>query len=158
MPTQSEPHIEAKIHRILQRNPDTSTLHIKQSLFPCGLKGRAIREHLMSFYQQGRVDDMPHIQRQLSHLMKERKGWMLIEKALRQALYNPFQVESVLSELSKSFDPHQQALLSKQRRFGDHPPKTPDERSKMLFYLQKEGHTLPVVMAVLRSLQDRGHF
>ncbi|MDE0552534.1 hypothetical protein AABD46_24840 (plasmid) [Vibrio parahaemolyticus] len=36
--------------------------------------------------------------------------------------------------------------------------KTPDERSKMLFYLQKEGHTLPVVIAVLRSLQNCGRF
>lgn len=32
------------------------------------------------------------------------------------------------------------------------------ERSKMLFYLQIEGHNLPVVMAILRNLQSRGHF
>lgn len=152
MQRKNKQYIEEKIHKILIRNPQSSTLHIKQSLFSSGTKNRSIKEHLMSFYQQGKIDDMPHIQRRLNHLLKERKGWMLIEKALRHEFYNPFQVESALNELSNHYDPYKQALLSKQQRFGERPPKTPDERSKMLLYLQKEGHTLPIVMAVLDNL------
>lgn len=143
--------IEAKIRRILQHKPSASTLHIKQRLFTFGVNARTLHAHLMPFYRQHHIDDRLHIQRHFAHLMKEGKGFALIASALRRTPYNPFQVEAFLDERFADFDHLAQAKLSQALRFGKTPPQTVDERSKQLFYLQKQGHSLPVVRNVLRD-------
>lgn len=143
--------IEAKVRRILQHKPNASTLHIKQRLFTFGVTARTLQTHLMPFYRQHCIDDRIHIQRHFAHLMKEGKGFAFIASALRRTLYNPFQIEAFLDERFAGFDHLAQAKLSQELRFGKTPPQTIDERSKQLFYLQNQGHSLPVVRDVLRD-------
>ena len=141
--------IEAKIQRILQHKPSASTLHIKQRLFSFGVTTRTLPTHLMPFYQQHKIDDQLHIKRHLELLMKEGKGFAFIARALRTSLYNPIQIEETLRELLVHFDHQAQAKLSQRLRFGDERPKTVDEHSKRLFYLQKQGHSLSTIREIL---------
>lgn len=81
--------------------------------------------------------------------MKERGA--LITSILRRTSYNSFQVEAFLNERFAGFDHLAQTKLSQAHRFGKTPPQTIGERSKQLFYLQKQGHFLSVEREALRD-------
>jgi len=140
-----------KIERVLKSQPDASSTYIYRRLNIGGVSLRMIHASLQTFYQQGKVDDSAHIERIIKPLLAEHQGLNQIKRHLQRQLLNPFQVTAALELLEQKIDARMQALHCKTLRFGCRKPNHPDEHSAMLFYLQKQGHTLPIALQVLKG-------
>ncbi len=141
----------AKIERVLKSQPGASSAYIYRRLSIGGVSLRMIDTALQTFYQQGRVDDSVHIERAIKPLLAKHQGLNQIKRHLQRQLLNPFQVTAALELLEQKVDARMQAQRCKTLRFGSQKPSHPDEHSTMLFYLQKQGHTLPIALQVLRG-------
>ncbi|MFM2591260.1 hypothetical protein [Vibrio sp. TBV020] len=149
----SEYQIYEKITHILKQEPKASTHYIKQRLVCLGVKPECIYAQLVHFYEQGAIDDQDNIDQHIQIAIQKRQGFNLIARTLSQGQYNHIQVTKSLVSLSRNIDHYRQASLCKMEQFGRLKHTTPDSQSKMILYLQKQGHRLPDIWKALRKEQ-----
>ncbi len=143
--------LTARVERILTQQPGASSHYIYRRLSISGASLRMINATLQPFYQQGQIDDSTHIERAIKPLLAEHQGLNQIKRHLQRLQLNPLQVAATLVRIGQELDAREQAQRCKVLRFGGQKPSNPDEYSAMLFYLQKQGHTLPIALQVLRE-------
>ncbi|MFM2587419.1 hypothetical protein [Vibrio sp. TBV020] len=151
MPKDKEKKIANVINNMLKFNAEPTSACVRQRLEFLGIEKSDINHHIRLLYQEGKISDLAQIERDTEKYLRAFHGRKRAEEQLLASQYNTEQISLVLDSLYSNIDEFNLALNCKVEKFGTGLPQSDEQRSQIVFYLQRQGHKLPIVLQLLKE-------